>query len=257
MALVVLLAALAASASGVSPTGQKLTDLIVTFVVSALFTWAGSRAPWWLLALVGGVAAGCGDHRVWSAVAVMGAAGALAIGYRQRHAAGRAQLFGAISGGLSLQGLVHLKVNPYLGASALIAGVTGVIVIVAGVDACSPKVRHRFRVAGLALFVMALLFTAAFGLSTYIARDKLTSGYDKLSEGLRQLRAGKTVDASRDTTSRGDRSHRRGSADRGHLDSTGAPDSFCGSASQRRNRNRWRCGVQCQRGRRRAWRPRR
>jgi hypothetical protein len=189
--IVAIAAAIAAAFSDVSPTGQTFTDALLTVPIAALVTWAGATAPWWILAVVGGIAAACGDLRAWSAIGLVGAAVGLLVGYRRA----KMPLLSAVSAGCAVQALVHLKINPYLGGSALLATVLGLAIIISGVDAQSGAVRNRLRIAALAVFAIALVSSAAFGLSAYKSRDRLTHGYNELLEGLRQLRSGNTEQA--------------------------------------------------------------
>ena len=190
--LAVAIASVGAAFSGVSPTGQTVTDAIVTVAVVGLTTWAGATAPWWVLAGVGGIAAACSDLRLWSVLGLIGAGLGLMLGYRRL----RSPFIAAVSAGLSVQTLVHLQVNPYLGGSALLAAVLGLVIILAGVDQRPATVRKRVRLAALTTFVLALGCTAAFAGSAFFARDRLSVGYNHLLEGLRQLRAGDTALAS-------------------------------------------------------------
>ena len=190
--IVVALASICAAFSGLSPTGQTATDAIVTVTLAGLTTWAGTAAPWWVLAGVGGIAAACSDLRLWSLPGAIGAGLGLMLGFRRL----RSPLVAGISAGLTVQTLIHLQLNPYLGGSALLAAVLGLVIILAGIDQRPAAVRNRVRLAALTAFVLALCFTAAFGASAFFARDRLSVGYNHLLEGLRQLRAGDTALAS-------------------------------------------------------------
>ena len=183
--------------SGVSPTGARVTDAIVTAVVAAVVAWAGSTAPWWLLVVIGGIAAACSDLRLWSAVGFVGAGIGLVVGWKS---AGwkkpSVQALSAASAACSVQTMLHLRVNQFLGCSAIIAAMLGLAILIGGIDCKRSIVRLRMRRIAMIVFGLALVSSVAFGISAVFAKDRLTFGYNQLIVGLRQLRSGDTAQAA-------------------------------------------------------------
>ncbi len=186
IALVAVAAGVVAAIWGVSPTGSSGPDALLVALAVGAMTWAGAYAPWWALVGAGAVAAACSDLRLWSVLALAGAAIGFYLGAQRRSA----PALSALSIGLTVQTLAHLEVNPYLGASMLIALLIAAVVMISA-GGRMPTRHGRILlwcVAGVVSF--AVVATVLFGFSAYRSKDDLRTGYNSLIEGLRQLRAG-------------------------------------------------------------------
>jgi Protein of unknown function (DUF4012) len=182
------LAALAAALAGCEPTGNRFADAFLTAGVAAFVTWASASAPWWALLVAPGVALavalGGPVLVVLSAVVALG--GAMWIAWQR---ANQPWMRAAI-GGLTVQVLLRADWNPFLGASALIAGAVLVLLAVTGVLRRQRHVRRRVYACAGAFGLVGLLAVAGFAFTGVQARSSATSGYDDLLEGLELLQDG-------------------------------------------------------------------
>ena len=156
--------------------------------------WMAASAPWWALALVGGVAAFAGFGPLAVALGVIGAGIAFAIGARQADAS----LARTASAGCSLVALCHLQIDAFFGATALIGfGSAGLLI---GLGVARRKRTRRRLVARMAIGVAAFvgLATVGVGLSLLDARGDLVEGRESFEAGVEHLRDSDSTAAAED-----------------------------------------------------------
>ncbi len=185
---------LAATFSDASPTGAAGTDAVVVAVSVAATAWLAASAPWWALALVGGIAAFAGFAPVAIGFGTLGAGIAFAIGATQSDASTAR----TASAGCSLVALCHLQIGGFFGASALIGlGCAGLLI---GLGLARRKRSHRRLVRRVAIGLGAFVAIAsiAAGASLLGARGGLVEGQEFFEAGVEHLRDGETAAAATD-----------------------------------------------------------
>jgi Protein of unknown function (DUF4012) len=190
-------AGVAGALCSVAPTGSRGTDVVVTFTVAAFVAWAAASAPWWSItaaALIATVGTAFGP---WMVPALL----ALGIGVFIRVSSASLWWLNIIAVGLVTVSLFNLRINPFLGASALIAGVVLLTLAIIGVIWREPPVRARAMWVMIGTAVIAVLAAAGMGFGALQAQDKLVLGNRLLTQGFDQLRTGDTTRAA-DTLAR-------------------------------------------------------
>ncbi len=187
-------AGLVAAFSSASPTGAAGSDAVVIVATIAATAWMAASAPWWVLALVGGVAAFAGFGPVAIGLGLIGAGIAFVIGTT------RADVSTArtASAGCGLVALCHLQVGGFFGASAIIGFSCAGLLIGFGL-ARRKSARRRLvqRIAiGLAAFVAVA--TVAAGFSLLGARSDILEGREFFEAGVEHLRDGESIAAAAD-----------------------------------------------------------
>ena len=193
MAAVTAAGALAAVFAGCRPTGNLLGDIVCTGGITALTVWMAATASWWALTLAGVATVALATGGLVSTLCGLGGA-ALGLWLGDRRASLPAVR--CASAALTVQGLLHLQLHPFFGASALLSG--GVMLFLIGVGVQRRRRAARVRILkgtliGTAVAVVAL---GVLGASAASARDDLQVGYQGLLDGLDQLRDGDAVAAA-------------------------------------------------------------
>lgn len=187
MAIVTAVGALVAAASGCEPTGNLVGDAVCTGGAAAFTIWMAANASWWSLTLAGALASvGAVGSPTGMALGAAGAGIGLWLGDR------RASLpaWRCASAALTVLALLRLTVNPFFGASAVLAGGVMLFLIGVGLQRRRRHLRRRivkFTLIGAGLVVVVLV---AFALSALNGRDRIETGYRGLLDGLDQLQAG-------------------------------------------------------------------
>lgn len=183
-------AAAVAATAGCQPTGTPVVDPILTGGYAAVITMLTARARRWpgLVPVVVAVVAARG----WAlAFAIAAGTTALVGASRER----RLRSWGAATGALSIQALLRLPDLGFHGASALVAFLAVVPVIVSGYQGLRPTERHQLRRAAIWGVGAALVVTAAYAFALVTARTDLEQGVDESRAALDATREGRTDDA--------------------------------------------------------------
>ena len=187
-----IVAGVAAALCDVSPTGSRGTDVVVTFALACFVSWLAASAPWWALAasaLVAVVGVGLGP---WGVVGLAGLVIGVAIGWLPEGYPWPRSL----AAGCIVLALLHVSIDPFLGASAIIAGAVMLFLGIVGLALRGDKVRARVGWGLVGVVVLILAASAGLGLAASHASSKLRAGSDLLQNGLDQLRAGNTSGAA-------------------------------------------------------------
>ncbi|MCU1391619.1 MAG: hypothetical protein JWM34_47 [Ilumatobacteraceae bacterium] len=181
-----------AALSPVSPTGRRSTDVAVTFVVSWFVVWLAASAPWWALAAGSIVAAVGVELHPWIALALGALALSVGIGWLPEGF----RWLRAIAAGAIVVALLHVRFDPILGGSAIVAGVVMAFLAIAGLVRRDEDVRGRALWCTAIVAILAVLSGLGLGLAASQASSLLRSGNDHLQDGLDHLRAGDTIAAA-------------------------------------------------------------
>jgi hypothetical protein len=188
VALVAAAAGVVGALAGCEPTGNRVVDAVLTFGITALVTWASASAPWWALVVAPGVAlaVALGGPVVVLVVAVVALGAAMWVTWERMNQ----PVLRAAIGALTVQVALRGEWNPFLGASALAAGVVIVLLVVSGVARRHRHVRRRVYASSATAGLVALLAIAGLAVSGLQARASADAGYDGLLEGLDLLQSG-------------------------------------------------------------------
>ncbi len=184
----------AAAWSPASPTGTAAADAIVLTLTVAVAVWLAASAPWWALALAGGVAALSGFGPV---AIVLGGAGA-AIGFAIGATQADLSLRRAASAGCTLVALCHLQLTGFFGASALVGLGCVAVLLGTGLARRKQSIRRLATRTAAALAIVAGVATLGAGVALLSARSDLIEGREFFESGVDHLRAGETIAASED-----------------------------------------------------------
>ena len=180
--------------AGCEPTGNAVPDAILTFSLAAVVTWLGASTPWWALftgAMAASVAAlGGGPFLLvlvaWVAAAVAGTIGELRLNQPILRAACAAAI---------VQVVLRLEWSPFFLASALVAGAILVLIAVTGWQRRRGHVRRAVMWSTVAVAAVAVLATAAFGVSALRIRSSASEGYRDMLLALDLLESGELDEA--------------------------------------------------------------
>ncbi len=192
MVVASVVSGVAAALCHVSPTGLRGTDIVVTFLFAMAVAWIAASAPWWLLAIVGGLGALASGLTGWTAAGLVAVGIGLTLGRTERSL----PWLRSLAMGAALLALLHLRVNPFFGASAIM---TGAIVVGSAVFSLSRRegiVRRRLLWCSAGLGGFVILAVVGLAIAGVRASGRLDDGYQHLTDGLDQLRAGDTVAAA-------------------------------------------------------------
>src|SRR5829696_402872 len=180
------LAGVVAASGEASPTGQRMSDRLLIFLMATAITWLGATAPWWMITALGVVTAVLVGPSAWIVPAVV----AVGVGIVRRWPRWQRPWLGAIGSGSIVVSLVHLRFDPFFGASAIAAGVIAIVLAVTGVLWRGRRARLVTLGAAIGVFLIALLATGGVALAAFNARGDLEDGYNTLDDGLDQLNDG-------------------------------------------------------------------
>lgn len=183
----------------VSPTGSRGPDVIVTFVVAAFVAWAGATAPWWSITAAGLIATIGTAFGPWMIPAVLATGAGVAISFAPENPK-RTPLpwVRVVAVGLVVVSVFNLHIHPFLGASAIVAGVVLLALAIIGVVCRDSPVRGRAVWVMVGALVLVILSAAGMAFGALQAQDKLEFGNRLLTDGFEQLRHGET-DLAADT----------------------------------------------------------
>ncbi|MCU1399028.1 MAG: rane protein [Acidimicrobiales bacterium] len=187
-----IIAGVVAALCHVSPTGSRGTDVAVTFALACFVSWLAASAPWWAItasAVVAVIGVGLGP---WVVVALAGLLIGIAIGWLPEGYPWPRSL----AAGCVVVALLHVSINPFIGASAIISGAAMMFLGIVGLALRGEKVRARVVWGLVGVVVLILAASAGLGLAASHASSKLRAGTDLLQDGLDQLRAGNTTGAA-------------------------------------------------------------
>jgi hypothetical protein len=182
-----------AAFAGCNPTGEHVSDALVTAAFAAFVTWATASAPWWAMtAAAGGAAVFASAQPMLLAVAMA----ALAIGaffglYRNSLPPVR-----AASGALTVQVVLRLEWNPMFLGSAVVAIAAAGLLAGTGIARRPGYVRRRTHRGAAIAGGFVLLALVGMGLSGGLARSDADAGYQQLLTGLKAARNGDPVTAA-------------------------------------------------------------
>ena len=200
MVVVVFVLAAAAGVAGamcdVSPTGSRGPDITVTFVVAAFVAWAGAAAPWWSIAAAGLIAAIGTAFGPWMVPAGAATALGVAISFAPVETDRRLPVVRVVAAGLVVISLFNLRIDHFLGASALLAGSVLLTLAVIGVVCRESPVRGRAVWVMIGSVVLVILAAIGMAFGALQAQDKLELGNRLLTDGFDQLRRGDTAEAA-------------------------------------------------------------
>ena len=193
MAAVAAVGAVLAALSGCEPTGNAVGDAVCTGGLAAFTIWMAANASWWSLTLAGTLASvGAVGSLTGMVLGAAGAAVGLWLGDR------RASLpaWRCASAVLTVLALLRLTVNPFFGASTVLASGVMLFLIGVGLQRRRRHLRRRivkYTLVGLGMVVVAVV---ALALSALNGRDRIETGYRGLLDGLDQLQAGDATAAA-------------------------------------------------------------
>ncbi len=193
--LVRVIAAVAAAAgalAGGEPTGTAASDLFFAGLLAGAVALAAARAArgtWIVLAAAVAVVAPDGWFQVLGAVVLATAIGEVVLDRDDPVA-------GALIGGVSIQVLLRLDDLGFHGASALLAAVAVLPVIVSGYLAMGAQERRWASRAGVVSGALLTLVLVMFGVTALIGRSDMKTGVDLGEQGLEALRAGEASEAA-------------------------------------------------------------
>jgi len=187
-----IVVAVIGAASGVSPTGTRSTDIFAILVLVAVVGWCAASAPWWLLVPVGIGATVFAGASGWAVAGLVAAV----LGGALRATRRVVPWASVVAMALAMLSMLHGRISPFFGASALITGAVTVIVIAICLSRRTRKVR-LIAIGGLAaLGVLTLLAVAGLVVGALRTRTELENGYQHVDDGLAALRDGKTSTAA-------------------------------------------------------------
>lgn len=178
--------AAAALFAGCRPTGAPFIDGLLTAGLAALTVWLGASAPWWVLVVGAGIAI-TATGTTLGVVVALGVAGiGLWIGNERR------SLVPWRCGGAALltQLLLRLHASPFFGASAVVACAVFILVIGLSAQRRRRPTRRLLLIGGLVAAGAAVLATIGFAAAVVSAHSDLTTGYQRVLDGLAQLQSG-------------------------------------------------------------------
>ena len=195
-AITLVLAAVAGVAGAlcdVSPTGSRGPDVTVTFVVAAFVAWAGASAPWWSITAAGVIATIGTAIGPWMVPAVLATGIGVAVSFAPEDPE-RLPLSWArvVAVGLVTVGVFNLRIDHFLGASAIVAGVVLLALAIIGIVCRPSPVRGRAAWVMVGSLVLVVLAAAGMAFGALQAQDKLKLGNRLLTDGFDQLRRGET-----------------------------------------------------------------
>ena len=198
--IVLALAALAGVAGAlcdVSPTGSRGPDITVTFVVAAFVAWAAAAAPWWSIAVAGLIATVGTAFGPWMVPAIIATALGVGISFAPDSFDRRYLTWArVVAAGLVVVALLNLRVEVFLGASALVAGSVMLALAIIGVVCRDSPVRGRAVWVMIGALALVILAAAGMAFGALQAQDKLQLGNRLLTDGFDQLRRGETTEAA-------------------------------------------------------------
>jgi hypothetical protein len=187
---VTLVAAVAALFAPGEPSGLAAADALFRASFAALVVLAASQSRRWTWIVVTGVASVAADG-VWIVVGLAGLAVALGAAVLDR----RNRIIGAVAAGLAVQVLLRLPDAGFAGASALIAVVAVVPLLLSAYQLSAPRIRRTVRLSlvGAGAFVVV----AAIGLAVagVQARTAVNDGIRLSQQGFDAARDGEEAAA--------------------------------------------------------------
>ena len=190
--LVAALTGVTAALSPVSPTGSRGTDAAVTFFVAAFVAWTGASAPWWAITIGGIIATTGSAFSPWMVLGILAVASSVIVGFSAKEST----CVRVIATGLVVVALLHLRVNAFLGESAIVAGVVMVALTIGGVVRRPRSIRSRVLWTMFLAAILVLLSAAGMAAGALQAKNHLQQGTQLLTDGLGQLRNGDTTKAA-------------------------------------------------------------
>lgn len=199
--LVSVVAGAVATLGDASPTGDPLTDRILTGVIVAGLTWVAGAAQWWVLALAAGITAATANSYVLIACAAVPFALSMWIGTRQRSLSALRSL----TAGIIVNLLLASELGGFFGSSAIVGIGVGAMVFASGMSRRSRRQRRWITItcataAGVAVLSAGSLAVSAFTMRSTIidAVDSVRAGVDQLSDGEVDAAANSLADAARE-----------------------------------------------------------
>ncbi|MEM8619419.1 MAG: DUF4012 domain-containing protein [Actinomycetota bacterium] len=178
--VVAAVSGIAAAFAGLEPTGSTLIDVVLAVIGVGVVTWAGSSAPWWVLAVTSAIATAVAENIV---VGVFGAGaffGAMWIGVQRREQV----IERAVVAGLAFNALARSDLDSFHGATALIGLALAALTIAFGLRRRHAQYRRAVWIAGIACVGVALVALAGLGFGALQAEDPLRAGNQLARDGI-------------------------------------------------------------------------
>lgn len=175
-------------ASGM-PTGLRLWDGVLRFLLATVVVMAWSKSPRWLAIVGAGTAAAAVGFSAWAILAWV----ALFLAFATVFVPKRIRLFGAIIGALAVQSLLRIPAFGFFGLPSLISGGVFLLALVQGYRYSSAKVRRRSRRAVSGLFAITAAILLVGGVQLLNARSEVDRGVAAARRVLQGAREGDTA----------------------------------------------------------------
>ena len=175
-----------------APTGLRVADSLWCAALAAGTVWAGSRSRRWAWLWSAGIVAAFSISSWWVLVGVVALVLALVGAFSQV----RLRALGAVIGTLVGATALHLPAQGFHGLPSLAAAVALVPLFASAYERSSAKVTKRIRRGLVVAAAVAVVATAALGVSAILARSSLSRAVDESRTGLDQIRSGHQSDAA-------------------------------------------------------------
>lgn len=183
-------AAVVAATAGCQPTGTPIVDPLLTGGYAAVVTMLAARARRWpgMVPVVVALLAARG----WALAFAVAAGVTSMVGATRPR---RLRSWGAATGALAIQALLRLPDLGFHGASALVAGLAVVPVLVSGYQSLRPPERRQLGRAVAWGLGGVVIVSGVFAFALVTARTDLENGVDESRRALDATREGRTDDA--------------------------------------------------------------
>ncbi len=186
MLAIAAVAAVVAGYSAAAPTGFGPADALWCGGLAAAATWAGSRSRRWAWLWSAGLVAALAIGSWWALTGVA----ALVLGMMGAFSKARGRPLGALVGALVGVTALHLPSVGFHGTPSLVVAVALVPLFGSAYERSSPVVQRRISRGLIVAGILAVLASAAVGVSAVLARDSLSQAVTDSRAGLGQIRSG-------------------------------------------------------------------
>ncbi len=189
-AVIAAVAGIVAALAAVAPTGARAIDVVLVGAGVAAVTWIGVGGR--RLAFAAVLVAGVVSWR-WLGLGIAVVVATICHLVADRPAV--KAVIDAVLIGTAMNLLVRSELPWFSGSSTLAALLVVVVVVGAGLARAGRRERRVAAVAGGAMVFVALVGTAAFGVTAMRSADDLRAGDDAADRGLAAIRAGDVDEA--------------------------------------------------------------
>ena len=191
VAALAVIAAVAAAFAPPDPTGVGWLDVLYRMGFAVVLTFAASRARRWAL-IVASVAVSSGSLGPTLFAGVVAVGLALFLVGRDR----RDRVYGAAIGVIVATASMHLSVDWFLGASAVLASVAAVVLILSGYRNTGSQVKRWWRLAAFVTAGIGALGVVVAGVAAAMSASALLDGVQATRAGVTALQNADRVGAS-------------------------------------------------------------